>query len=53
MMQDFQNALYINDVDPTNAVIFDRDWVRREAGAAGLTIHRVAQPASEASSGTS
>ena len=31
MMQDFQNALYINDVDPTNAVIFDRAWLRREA----------------------
>ena len=31
MMQDFQNALYINDVDPTNAVIFDREWLRREA----------------------
>ena len=44
MMQDFQNALYINDVDPTNAVIFDREWVRREAAAVGLTIHRVAQP---------
>ena len=31
MMQDFQNALYINDVDPSNAVIFDREWLRREA----------------------
>jgi len=28
MMQEFQNALFINDVDPTNAVIFDREWLR-------------------------
>ena len=27
MMQDFQNALYINDSDPTNAVVFDREWL--------------------------
>jgi SAM-dependent methyltransferase len=26
MMQDFQNALYINVEDPWNAVIFDREW---------------------------
>src|SRR5262249_1758553 len=26
MMQEFQNALYINTSDPTNAVIFDREW---------------------------
>jgi SAM-dependent methyltransferase len=44
MMQDFQNALYINDADPTNAVIFDRDWLREEARAAGLTICSVVPP---------
>jgi SAM-dependent methyltransferase len=44
MMQDFQNALYINDVDPTNAVIFDREWLRRKAAAVGLTISSVRQP---------
>jgi SAM-dependent methyltransferase len=44
MMQDFQNALYINDVDPSNAVIFDRDWLRRHATAVGLTILDVMQP---------
>ena len=44
MMQDFQNALYINDVDPSNAVIFDREWLRREARSAGLTIYSVMQP---------
>ena len=43
MMQDFQNALYINEDDPTNAVIFDRDWLRVAARAAGLTIS-LAQP---------
>jgi SAM-dependent methyltransferase len=44
MMQDFQNALYINDVDPTNAVIFDREWLRYQARAVGLTIYRVMPP---------
>ena len=44
MMQDFQNALYINDVDPSNAVIVDREWLRREARSAGLTIYSVKQP---------
>jgi hypothetical protein len=28
MMQTFQNALFINEIDPTNGVIYDRDWVR-------------------------
>jgi SAM-dependent methyltransferase len=44
MMQAFQNAVYINDVDPTNAVIFDREWLRRETAAAGLTIYSVIPP---------
>jgi SAM-dependent methyltransferase len=44
MMQDFQNALFINDVDPTNAVIYDRGWLRRTASEAGLTIYRIAPP---------
>ena len=44
MMQDFQNALFINDVDPTNAVIFDRGWLRREAAEAGLTISAITPP---------
>ena len=38
MMQDFQNALYINEVDPSNAVIFDRDWLLRTARDAGLVL---------------
>lgn len=45
MMQSFQNALFINDVDPTNAVIFDRQWVRRTAASAGLVIYQVIPPA--------
>lgn len=44
MMQSFQNALYISDVDPTNAVIFDRAWLKHEAHDAGLQIIDVEQP---------
>jgi SAM-dependent methyltransferase len=43
MMQEFQNALYINLDDPTNAVIFDRDWLRQELASRGLCI-RAAEP---------
>jgi SAM-dependent methyltransferase len=43
MMQDFQAALYINDVDPTNAVVFDRDWLLNGLQARDLAI-RVARP---------
>ena len=45
MMQSFQDALYINDTDPTNAVIFDRQWLRRTADNAGLRIVQVLPPA--------
>jgi SAM-dependent methyltransferase len=45
MMQDFQNALYINELDPSNAVIFDRAWLRDKAREAGLIIVEVNQPA--------
>jgi hypothetical protein len=44
-MQDFQAALYINDRDPSNAVIFDRDWLRRTAAANRLAIYWVKPPA--------
>jgi SAM-dependent methyltransferase len=44
MMQDFQNALYINDLNPANAVIFDRGWLVSTATANGLAITRVEQP---------
>jgi len=45
MMQDFQNALYINLNDPTNAVIFDREWLMQVAREAGLRIRHVVPPA--------
>lgn len=44
MMQDFQNALYINEVSPTNAVIFDRRWLADIAASRGLAITGVEQP---------
>jgi SAM-dependent methyltransferase len=44
MMQEFQNALFINDIDPTNAVIFDKNWLRSITKNAGLTISRVRPP---------
>jgi SAM-dependent methyltransferase len=44
MMQPFQNALYINEVDPSNAVILDRGWLREIARDAGLVITRARPP---------
>lgn len=44
MMQNFQNALYINAVDPTNAAIYDREWLVAAAAASGLVIRRVEPP---------
>jgi SAM-dependent methyltransferase len=44
MMQDFQNALFINDVNPANAVIFDRGWLVDVAAANGLVATAVEQP---------
>lgn len=38
MMQDFQNALYISDFDPTNAVIFDTRWLDGALEAARLKV---------------
>jgi SAM-dependent methyltransferase len=43
MMQDFQHALYINDADATNAVIYDRDWLLRSLDERGLRV-RAARP---------
>lgn len=45
MMQSFQNALYINLADPTNAVIFDRAWFLAEVESAGLTVTVATPPA--------
>jgi SAM-dependent methyltransferase len=44
MMQDFQTARYINHIDPSNAVMYDRKWVRRETAEAGLTIFSIIPP---------
>jgi SAM-dependent methyltransferase len=44
MMQQTQNALYINDVDPTNATIFDRQWLLSTADQVGLVATRVIPP---------
>jgi SAM-dependent methyltransferase len=44
MMQDFQHALYINDLHPTNAVIFDRAWLKGAARRNGLTIYSAFPP---------
>jgi SAM-dependent methyltransferase len=45
MMQTFQNALYVNAVDPTNAVIYDQGYVRALHRKAGLRIYAVHKPA--------
>ncbi|SRR6266540_125303 len=44
MLQDFQAALYINPIDPTNAVIFDRKWLQQLTKDVGLTITFVRPP---------
>lgn len=44
MMQEFQNALYINPGDPTNAVIFDRAWMLDRLEQAGLVATRIVPP---------
>ena len=44
MMQDFQHALYINEIDPTNAVIFEAAWVMSATAAVGLVLRRVVPP---------
>jgi SAM-dependent methyltransferase len=44
MMQEFQNCLYINPDDLTNATIYDTAFVRRLYRDAGLRMYRVVQP---------
>jgi SAM-dependent methyltransferase len=41
MMTDNQNVLYVSDLDPSAAAIFDRSWVRKTAAGAGLVIYSV------------
>jgi len=38
MMQPFQNALFINEIDSTNAVIFAREWLILLARSKGLKL---------------
>jgi SAM-dependent methyltransferase len=45
MLQAHHNALYVSDLDPSAAVLFDREWVRSQAREAGLTIVSVIPPA--------
>jgi SAM-dependent methyltransferase len=44
MMQDFQNALYINEYDLINAVIFDREWLQLMLSREGLSVVHVSPP---------
>jgi SAM-dependent methyltransferase len=44
MMQEFQNALFINDADPTNAVIFDRGWLLAMMASLGLKLVAATPP---------
>lgn len=44
MMQEFQNALFINPVDVTNAVIFDKTWLADTVGRLGLVPTRIVAP---------
>ncbi|MGO9322610.1 MAG: class I SAM-dependent methyltransferase [Solirubrobacteraceae bacterium] len=44
MMQDFQNALYINEDDITNAVIFDMNWVLGVIRSHGLVVRAATPP---------
>lgn len=44
MLPDENNALYISDVDPSAAVLIDREWVRGAARRAGLKIVAVIPP---------
>ncbi|MFN7941424.1 MAG: class I SAM-dependent methyltransferase [Thermoanaerobaculia bacterium] len=44
MMQTFQNALFINSTDPTNAVIFDRSWLQDQFRTLGLVPVEVRSP---------
>lgn len=44
MLQEHTNALYVSPVDPSAAVIFDREWLRARARDAGLGIVSVTPP---------
>jgi len=44
MLKAGSDALYVNDLDPSAAVLFDRDWLRARARAARLVIYSVTPP---------
>ena len=44
MMQDFQNALYINANDPTNAALLDREWLIDALHSRGLGVRASLSP---------
>ena len=44
MMQNFQNCLYINTTDLTNAVIVDRNWFLEIASGCGLVVTNIVSP---------
>jgi ectoine hydroxylase-related dioxygenase (phytanoyl-CoA dioxygenase family) len=44
MMQEFQNCLYINLEDATNATIFDYRFLENLFSKVGLVIHRITPP---------
>lgn len=44
MMQEWQNALFISDFDPTKAVILDRGWLQQQADRLGLLMTRITPP---------
>lgn len=44
MMQAFQNTLFINEIDPSNATIFDKEWLRQAVREAGLSITEAVPP---------
>jgi SAM-dependent methyltransferase len=44
MMQEFQNALFVNSTDPTNAVIYDRSWLLAQLAERRLCVVRAEPP---------
>ena len=44
MMQESQNSLYINPNDPTNAVIYDHQWLFKLCQEIGLTPVKIIKP---------
>jgi SAM-dependent methyltransferase len=45
VLQPYMNALFVSDVDPAYAVIYDRQWLLDTTGKLGLRLTRVVPPA--------